>query len=34
VPVALGGSSFIANIQPLCRSCNSSKQDRIIDYRP
>lgn len=33
VPVARGGSSDIANIQPLCLSCNCSKQDRVIDYR-
>lgn len=33
VPVHLGGSDDISNIQPLCRSCNSSKNARIIDYR-
>lgn len=33
VPVVLGGSSDIANIQPLCVSCNSSKGIKIIDYR-
>ena len=34
VPVALGGTSNIHNIQPLCRSCNSRKGKQIIDYRP
>ena len=33
VPVLLGGSNDISNIQPLCRSCNSSKGARHIDYR-
>jgi 5-methylcytosine-specific restriction endonuclease McrA len=28
-----GGTSYIENIQPLCRSCNSWKSDRYIDYR-
>jgi 5-methylcytosine-specific restriction endonuclease McrA len=34
VPVVKGGSNWITNIQPLCRSCNASKKDRTIDYRP
>lgn len=33
MPVSKGGTSFIENIQPLCKSCNSSKGTRIIDYR-
>lgn len=33
VPVSKGGSSNIDNIQPLCLSCNCSKQDKSIDYR-
>jgi 5-methylcytosine-specific restriction endonuclease McrA len=34
VPVTKGGSNLIQNLQPLCRSCNSKKNDRAIDYRP
>lgn len=34
VPLFQGGSNYIENIQPLCRSCNSSKGARHIDYRP
>jgi len=33
IPLAKGGTSFIHNIQPLCRSCNCSKRAEIIDYR-
>lgn len=34
VPLSKGGQNLIGNIQPLCRSCNASKRDNIIDYRP
>ena len=33
IPVSKGGPSWLWNIQPLCRSCNSKKNDKIIDYR-
>jgi 5-methylcytosine-specific restriction endonuclease McrA len=34
IPVLLGGTSNIDNLQPLCLSCNSHKHTRIVDYRP
>lgn len=34
VPLALGGSNLISNIQPLCGRCNSWKNFKVIDYRP
>jgi 5-methylcytosine-specific restriction endonuclease McrA len=34
VPVSVGGSNDIENIQPLCRSCNASKGATTEDYRP
>lgn len=33
IPITLGGTSYIHNIQPLCLSCNSRKSDQAIDYR-
>lgn len=33
VPISLGGTSDIDNIQPLCRSCNCKKHAKTIDYR-
>lgn len=33
VPLAKGGSNWISNLQPLCRSCNGRKHTQTIDYR-
>jgi 5-methylcytosine-specific restriction endonuclease McrA len=33
VPISRNGKNVIENAQPLCKSCNSAKGTRIIDYR-
>lgn len=33
VPLVFGGVNTIENAQPLCKSCNSKKHTKIIDYR-
>jgi 5-methylcytosine-specific restriction endonuclease McrA len=33
IPIKLGGTSNIDNIQPLCGPCNSKKGAKVIDYR-
>jgi len=33
IPVSKGGTSWIENIQPLCKTCNCSKGAKTIDYR-
>lgn len=34
IPIKLGGKNIVENAQPLCKSCNSKKNAKHIDYRP
>jgi len=34
VPIYLGGSDAISNLQPLCQHCNGSKFSESYDWRP
>lgn len=32
-PLSLGGTNDIGNLQPLCKSCNSKKHTKTVDYK-
>lgn len=34
IPLSAGGAHTADNVQPLCKSCNSRKHTKTIDYRP
>jgi 5-methylcytosine-specific restriction endonuclease McrA len=34
IPLSMGGTDFIENIQPLCGSCNTRKNAKSISYLP
>lgn len=33
IPISKGGNLIINNVQALCRQCNNTKNDKIIDFR-
>lgn len=34
MPLSMGGSDYIENIQPLCQSCNTRKNAKFVSYLP